>query len=165
MKSSKYSREVSQRIKTLASYVKDNLMIYDLCCDHGLIGYYASSLKNVPAVIFVDQVPHIIASLQEKIDKFSYDQNFSTICAPAETIKLPPQPVNVIIAGVYSNTILKIAEKVPLNRPEDNYIFSPNSHFESFEKDLSRLNVSVKEKLEILEKNRKFPIYLCSGNT
>lgn len=154
-----YNRKISGRIEQICQYVDSDKPVYDLCCDHGLIGFFAHKLKNVPKVIFVDQVRHIMDNLQAKIQKFEKDKPFEVLCLPAESITLPETPVTIIAAGVYAPTIYKIIDEVPLARKDDVYIFSPNSDLDNFEKKITDRGFKIISKALVTENNRQYPIY------
>ena len=161
MNEKKYNKQISQRIHKLCDFIIDGLPTYDLCCDHGLIGYTAYETRNIPEVTFVDQIEHITDDLRNKINTYASNHPFKIITAPAERIELTNQPVNVIIAGVHAQSIYNIIKHIPLNRMGDNYIFSPNSDHDYFEKTIENFNLTIDKKETIYENGRHYPIFKC----
>jgi tRNA (adenine22-N1)-methyltransferase len=153
-----YNRKISERIKAICKYVEDGKTVFDLCCDHGLIGFFAHQKRNVPKVIFVDQVKHITDALALKIAKHASNEPFEVRCSPAEDIELPEEPVTIIAAGVYAATIYNIITNIP-SRRADTYILSPNSDLEDFEQTITNMGITVLEKTSVTENQRNYQIY------
>ncbi len=59
--------KLSLRLSTALENACPQQPLWDICCDHGLLGIQALRSQNFPQVHFVDQVPHLISKLQEKI--------------------------------------------------------------------------------------------------
>lgn len=156
-----YNRKISDRIKALSSFCEKGLVTFDLCCDHGLIGFNAHQDNDFKKVVFVDQIKSITDALKKRISLHASNQPFEVLCLPAEKISLPDEPVNVIIAGVYAATIFDVIKSVPLSREGDTYIFSPNSDHGIFEKKIENHGLKVIDKVIVEENKRTYPIYKC----
>ena len=85
---------------------------WDICCDHGILGIHALHSQNFLAVNFVDQVPHIMNRLEEKIRKYikklampsSENEKFNFYSCPAELLPVPLKG-SVCILGVGAEKI------------------------------------------------------------
>lgn len=93
---------LSYRLEYIRSQLVPGLHVWDLCCDHGLLGNAA--LENHPEVYFVDQVPHVTKALIERLQDRA---GAHVICADA-TLLENTVTGNVVIAGVGGNKIIKI---------------------------------------------------------
>jgi tRNA (adenine22-N1)-methyltransferase len=95
---------LSLRLKTLLDRCEPGLPLWDLCCDHGLLGLAALASGKFSEVIFNDAVPHVLAALAPRLVAFT---NSRTVLGPAEEIT-EPLTGNLILAGVGGEKIYKI---------------------------------------------------------
>lgn len=79
--------------------------VWDLCCDHGLLGLWALQSGEHPKVVFNDSVAHILERLVGKLGV--YAARARMICALAEEIG-EELTGSVVIAGVGADKIVKI---------------------------------------------------------
>lgn len=93
---------LSLRLQTLLDRCHSDLPLWDLCCDHGLLGLQALNSGRFTEVIFNDIVPHVLEPLRRQVG-----DDARVICAPAEDI--PEQLTgNLVLAGIGGERILKI---------------------------------------------------------
>lgn len=59
--------KLSLRLSTALENALPDLCLWDICCDHGLLGMHALRSQKFPQVHFVDQVPHLMNSLHETV--------------------------------------------------------------------------------------------------
>lgn len=104
---------LSERLQFIFDNLKPGLPVWDFCCDHGYLGGQALKSGRFPEVVFVDQVPHIIANIQEVVfRKFPEHRSRARfISAKGEEITEVVQG-NVIIAGVGAFVILRILKSL-----------------------------------------------------
>ncbi len=95
--------KLSHRLKTIYDQAIPQAPLWDLCCDHGLLGLYAYEAQNFPEINFVDQVPTIMQHLESIFkSKFLNALNPSAtnfITEDAGELKTPLTGT-VVIAGV-----------------------------------------------------------------
>lgn len=92
--------KISNRIKLLVSYVKDETVLYDLCCDHGNFGIHAYKLHKSKRIHFVDSVSSIVNKLEAKI-KPHLDSEAELHFTTADARKIVPvDDCSIILAGV-----------------------------------------------------------------
>ncbi len=105
---------MSERIQKLASYVRPNSLVYDLCCDHGLIGLSAWDSKPLRGIVFVDQAPRALEALRKDLTGrgLHSDPRIQVKVCSAETLKIPREACDFIIAGVGCRTIVTILQKL-----------------------------------------------------
>jgi tRNA (adenine22-N1)-methyltransferase len=92
------------RLQALLDRCEPGLPLWDLCCDHGLLGIAALESGKFSEVIFNDAVPHVLDALAERLAGY---QNARSIRALAEEIQ-EPLTGNVILAGIGGEKIFKI---------------------------------------------------------
>ncbi len=96
----------SKRIKFLNSLVVKNI-VYDLCCDHGLIGELA--LDQDKEVIFVD----IVAPITEKLDlrlRNKYSNYSISTCSILDLVEIKDNS-SIILAGIGSKLLSDFLSK------------------------------------------------------
>jgi tRNA (adenine22-N1)-methyltransferase len=101
---------MSDRIRRLASFVRPHSVLYDLCCDHGYIGWAAWDQKPLAGLVFVDQSPNALRAVHEALQEraLAADPRIQVINDAAENIKLDTRPSDLVIAGVGIRTIVTI---------------------------------------------------------
>jgi len=95
--------KLSARLQNLLDRCEPGLPLWDLCCDHGLLGFAAIESGKFSEVILNDAVAHVVEDLDRKLE----DSPGRTILALAEQIN-EPLTGNVVIAGVGGEKIFKI---------------------------------------------------------
>ena len=156
-----YKRKISKRITTICDFLDNNKITYDLCCDHGLIGLEAHRTKNIPKVIFVDQIKHITEDLEKKLNQYC-DKPYEVICSPCENIELPEANVNIVIAGVYAATIYQFIESA-MTAGKHTLIMSPNSDHGLFIERLKNYNFNIVDQKTVIENHRRQLIVKALG--
>jgi tRNA (adenine22-N1)-methyltransferase len=95
---------LSLRLQTLLDRCEPGLPLWDLCCDHGLLGLAALASGKFQEVIFNDAVAHVLEDLAPKLAGY---ENSRAILALAEDIA-EPITGNLILAGIGGEKIFKI---------------------------------------------------------
>ena len=101
-------RALSQRLQFITSQLLEGHDVWDLCCDHGLIGRWAVKADRFPSVQFVDPVPSIIERLRLTLEKHAFEGRWTLHTVEAQS--LPDMSGTVVIAGVGGELIQKILE-------------------------------------------------------
>ena len=79
---------ISARLRTIASLVKDNSSIVDVGCDHGLLDIYLTKYKNVRCVAS-DNKASCLNNAISNIKKYNLEDKIKTIlCDGVEGIDL-----------------------------------------------------------------------------
>ena len=100
----------SPRIQLLASKIQPKGLVYDLCCDHGLIG--TSALEAGCQVIFNDREPQIIASLERKLESLrKYRGRAWFWTGDAAQLHFKPNS-QIVLAGVGNHLIAKVLKNI-----------------------------------------------------
>lgn len=105
------SISLSSRLTVIFDQLIPGLPVWDLCCDHGYLGSHAYLRQQFPEVNFVDQVPEIIARLEERFLREIVQPTNPTkprfIASAGEDLNLEVTG-NLVISGVGSYTIFQI---------------------------------------------------------
>jgi tRNA (adenine22-N1)-methyltransferase len=83
--------------------------VWDFCCDHGYLGTAAARSASFSVVKFVDQVPHIITALEQKLAGTAGFEKCEFKAIDGAKIG-DPVSGNLVIAGVGAHTISEILE-------------------------------------------------------
>lgn len=93
---------LSLRLQTLLDRCDSGLPLWDLCCDHGLLGLHALVSGRFSEVIFNDAVAHVLEPLRARVG-----DDARVICGLAEDIS-EPMHGNIVLAGIGGERIRKI---------------------------------------------------------
>jgi tRNA (adenine22-N1)-methyltransferase len=96
--------KLSPRLQALLDRCEPGLPLWDLCCDHGLLGLAALESGKFSEVIFNDAVPHVLEALAPQISNY---ENSRVVLGLAEEIQ-EPLTGNLILAGIGGEKIFKI---------------------------------------------------------
>ncbi|NOT78071.1 MAG: hypothetical protein HOP07_03600 [Bacteriovoracaceae bacterium] len=163
--------KLSLRMKLFLDSALQNDSFWDLCCDHGYVGLGALVLNNheksFTSVYFVDQVSHIMKSLQLRIDHLYNKPNipYALYCLPAEDLDVDLTGT-VLIAGVGGFTIKKIlsnllsknklkAKRLLLSPHTDVKILEEYIAFDEYQK-----CYFLKDKLSVVVGKKEKPFYI-----
>lgn len=102
--------KLTNRMKLLRDFSLENTPFWDLCCDHGKIGFGVLKIRNNTHVYFVDCIETIIKETQQKAQYYLSDEEYCRAhfyCLKAEDITMKCEGV-ILIAGVGGLVITKI---------------------------------------------------------
>lgn len=153
-----HSLSLSPRLQTMVDQLKAPFEVWDLCCDHGLVGQVAYSMGCFQKIFFVDKVPHIMNWLeQDFLDRFGFKKRPAKVKFMAEDatdMRLPGVGANIVIGGVGAFLINRILERIALG-PRLRLVLAPNKNPHLVkDKALSQGFILVKEIL-VLEEGRE----------
>lgn len=105
--------KLSRRLQTILDFTPACEHFYDMCADHGKLGFAVSNQTDIKNIHFVDPVKGIINKLDEKILKQTNPSHFRTYQSNAQDIFIKSHAV-VSIAGVGVDLGLEILNKLYL---------------------------------------------------
>lgn len=131
--------KISNRIKQFLNFYEGQEHIYDLCCDHGLIGrslaQKALAANTLKSITFNDLVPAIVNKLKH-IDSDIPKELIFYQTSPAQDIIIEKQNNLIIIAGIGGKLMAEIVENLALKgidksttivvSPHNNYFYFRN---------------------------------------
>jgi tRNA (adenine22-N1)-methyltransferase len=95
---------LSFRLQTLLDRCESGIPLWDLCCDHGLLGLEALAGGRFSEVIFNDAVAHVLVDLKARLTGLS---DARIVHSLAEDIQ-EPLTGNLVLAGIGGEKIFKI---------------------------------------------------------
>lgn len=154
---------LSPRLRLLLDQALPGKPLWDLCCDHGLLGMKALEEGQTSEVHFVDRVPSIMERLKERLQ----EENLvgSLHVQGAESLQCPLEGT-VVIAGVGGDRILEILEALDGNGylTADRLVLSPHKDervfVEKFSEGLGK-RWRLSEPLSVRESGRERPIWVA----
>ncbi len=157
--------KLSLRLATAFENSLPGYPLWDICCDHGLLGIHALMSKNFPEVHFVDQVPKIMSSLSAKIERKRTASMPLASChlLPAENIQHSLEG-SVCVLGVGAQKIeifLNAWEGAGLLQAK-RLILGPHKDEVWFLKNIipSLKNYQLQKQIDVLERGRKRTIFI-----
>jgi tRNA (adenine22-N1)-methyltransferase len=68
--------KLSHRLNTIYQHILPNVPLWDVCCDHGQLGFFAYQRQYCSHVFFVDQVETIMTNLERLFErKIRFENN------------------------------------------------------------------------------------------
>jgi tRNA (adenine22-N1)-methyltransferase len=156
--------QLSKRLNAINKLVTEPYdIIWDCCCDHGLLGQALLERRIAQQVNFVDIVPELMQSLEKSLQQVAQAQclpSWQVRCEDVAQIKLPSGAKQVvIIAGVGGDLCLKFISQIIANNPhclsQLSFILCPVHHLYKVRSGLKELGLhSVNE--QIVVENKRF---------
>lgn len=146
---------------------------YDLCCDHGWIGYFALKYGISEKVSFIDLRDHLVRSVEEKFKKFftqSYSNGFDLHYRTQDvsTLKVPDKsPCNIILAGIGSELCKKsIASVIESCAAGTRFICQTNRSVLTLTAELTELfpKLTPKDSIVFEENRKKYAVHVLDWN-
>lgn len=156
-------RSKNIRINSIADIVQDNYdCIYDLCCDHGLIGKKLSQNQPDSYIYYVDVVPTII----DKLNKDSYITHKLRSCVlakDARNSKFKIYKKNLfIISGIGAELGIEIYQNIQSQITPDHevdFIFCIHQHIDKIHDFMATAPLRLKAFKLVKEREKYFEIF------
>jgi tRNA (adenine22-N1)-methyltransferase len=122
MNSQRTAVKLGGRLSQLGNMLQQQYaIIWDCCCDHGLLGMSLLQRKQADKVVFVDilkpQMALLESELQQRFPKSDYD--WQVVCQDLREVRLPPiKPQLFVIAGVGGNKTIEFINSLCAGMPE-----------------------------------------------
>ena len=168
--------KLNKRLLTLSEMVVEPYdVVWDCCCDHGLLGFKILADGLVKQVNFVDVVPDIIQSLNEKLNTFShhlpYHVQWEVFCQDVGQLQLQNVSADsntanqlVIISGVGGELMIEMLTNLMMRYSGRNidFLLCPVQHTYKLRGVLSKLNFKLKREQLVVENNRGYELMLVN---
>jgi tRNA (adenine22-N1)-methyltransferase len=182
--------KLSKRLQQLDKLVTTNYdHIWDCCCDHGFLGSALLTRQAANIIHFVDIVPELMSALNYKLNQFYPEQNLNaqagydkstsnkvfdeslwkTHCIDVNTLPLQQYQGKhlVIIAGVGGDLMSEFVTSICQQHPQlhIDFLLCPVHHQYTLRKQLSNLDLTLKQEVLIEENKRFYEALLLSSAT
>lgn len=152
---------LSPRLQLLKSLLIEGQPVWDLCCDHGLLGHAALRSGLFPEVHFVDQVPAIIDKLRER-----WGTRPGAFYHALDAARIAQEVHGTVVgAGVGARTLIAIVgglEKSGFLRAQ-RLVLAPQKNEDVFRAELERVlseGWEFSERLEVVEGGRRRSVFV-----
>ncbi|RDH85918.1 MAG: hypothetical protein DIZ80_00125 [endosymbiont of Galathealinum brachiosum] len=172
------SSRLGPRLNTILEFItrvqqdKPYPCIWDCCCDHGYLGIKILSENLCEKLVFVDQLPHLIEQLSNRLTPFCTDNdkigNYELITADAGDLCFDAQQRHlVILAGVGGETSVEIVTGIEQNHPDVqvDYIFCPSASHNALREYLAINDFGLMFETLTCEKQRYYEIMYVKGKS
>ncbi len=168
MNSFKVGETLSHRLRTLASYYHHTPEVWDIGCDHGLLGLSFLRHKEVKEIHLVDPSKPVIDRLTDSIS--------AHIPIQASSLKVEHKrgqdivfetsyPKTIFIAGMGGKEILEIAQHLtPQMTSKDRLIVSPHRKIHELRQYLSNSKLKLFDETVIEEDDQFYQILVLEKN-
>jgi tRNA (adenine22-N1)-methyltransferase len=163
--------KLGRRLRQLDTMLEQQYsIIWDCCCDHGLLGMSLLQRKFAEKVVFVDILSPQMALLEQDLqERFSADDfNWQVICQDVKDLDVPEVESQLfIIAGVGGNKTIQFIESLCAAMPGlpfDLLLCSVHGNY-AVRKALIEHGFGLKQEQIILENNRFYEAIYVSQNS
>jgi len=169
--------KINKRLLSLSEMVVEPYeLVWDCCCDHGLLGIKILTDNMVKNVNFVDVVPDIINQLERKLTTYGHhlpnDAHWQTLCQDVAQLPLLDRyKVNtnqtnqlVIISGIGGELMIDILTSLMSHYAGLNidFLLCPVQHTYKLRSALIELNFKLKQEKLVIENNRGYELMIVS---
>jgi len=169
--------KLNKRLLVLSEMVtKPYQLVWDCCCDHGLLGIKILSDGLVKQVNFVDLVPEIITNLDNKLSRFGHklpvDCQWQTFCQDVALLSLDNALEKshadtkelVIISGVGGELMLSMLSRLMESYSGKNidFLLCPVNHTYQLREGLIKLNFKLIEERLVTDNDRGYELLLVN---
>ena len=162
--------KLSKRLKLIKSMVSPHYNhIWDCCCDHGYLGAALLDKQNDETVHFVDIVPELMQSLENKLQGFYEEHNWQVHCLDVSHLPLQDHQSKhlVIIAGVGGDLTAQFISSINARHPnlDIDYLVCPVHHLFMLRAKLNELKLGLVQEALVEDKKRYYEVMLLSSKS
>jgi tRNA (adenine22-N1)-methyltransferase len=159
---------MSKRIQTFKTMYQGENILWDLCCDHGLIGESFLDLDsdNIREINFLDNIPSIIEKLAQRASYITKPRKINIYLHDCTKLKIINNETNlIIIAGIGGLLLIEILQSL-LSNPhlKANLILSPHTHLYEVRRFLNEGNFKLIDELLLFENNQYYEFIHVKAN-
>lgn len=155
---------LSLRLKTLAGYYHQSHLVYDIGCDHGLLGLSFLKQESVQGIYLVDPSIDVIRTLNTYIDSYITDRDLINVLhQKGQEVVLSSGSRTVFIAGMGGKEIQEILKNLITQvNPEDRIVISPHRNILELRAYLNESAFNLIEETSLFEDGQYYQI-ICLG--
>ncbi|MEL0657776.1 tRNA (adenine(22)-N(1))-methyltransferase TrmK [Psychromonas arctica] len=169
--------KINKRLLSLSEMVDDHYdLVWDCCCDHGLLGIKILTNNVIKEVNFVDVVPDIINQLHDKLTTYGHhlpmDAKWQTRCEDVAQLPLFDRYKSnqlqanqlVIISGVGGELMVEMLTRLMSRYAGLNidFLLCPVHHTYKLRRTLIELNFKLKQEQLVIENKRGYELMLIN---
>ncbi|WMN61418.1 class I SAM-dependent methyltransferase [Pseudoalteromonas xiamenensis] len=161
--------KLSSRLNHIREMVPEHTydVIWDCCCDHGLLGLSLMNSNSTRTVKFVDVVPTIMEQLNKQLSVHAPEYiEWSTLCEDVSTLQLLPTQDRhlVLLAGVGGELSARFIEQILTNNPTVtiDFLLCPVRDLFMLRKTLIKKQLALLDEKLVTDNNRIYEILYVS---
>lgn len=158
---------MSIRLKTLAGYYRHSASVWDIGCDHGLLGLSFIQNNEVKAINLVDPSNEVIRVLQNKlIDSYITIPNLIRIHKQkGQEVVLDSLSKTIFIAGMGGKEIAEIVQHlIPQMNEHDRLVISPHRKVLELRASLNESELGLVDEISLYEDGQFYQILCLEKN-
>lgn len=163
--------KLGKRLSQLANMIEKRYsIIWDCCCDHGLLGMWLLQKEIADRVVFVDVLSHQMALLEQDLQQcFPADNyNWQVLCQDLREVQVPiAAPQLFVIAGVGGDKTIEFINSLGAatkGQPFDLLVCSVHGNYQVRSR-LIEQGFSLLEEQIIFENKRFYEAIYVSSNS
>ena len=160
MTSSRGGETLSLRLRTLHSYHRNESSIWDIGCDHGLLGLSFSEKEGVSEIHLVDPSELVIKQLKHNIDSYITKSNLliSIHHEKGEALSVTTSSNLFLIAGMGGKTIKDILEHLKTQPHVSRVVISPHKNILDLRRYLEESAYRLEDEVVVFEEGRFYQV-------
>lgn len=168
--------KLGKRLQTIAAMVDSHYdHIWDCCCDHGLLGAALLSTQTAACIHFVDIVPELMHTLEQKLARFfpagikaTASPTWQVHCMDVAHLPLRENPGKhlIIIAGVGGDLMAELVATIRHQNPtiDIDFLLCPVHHQFTLRQQLIQLDFNLKAETLLVENRRFYEVIFVSSD-
>lgn len=155
--------KLSRRLQSIHKTYTDRKVVWDIGCDHGLLGLSFQTVPSVEEIHLVDPSVDVINELRDKLKDSYITKPFFIHHKQGQEIKPESNSNHFFIAGMGGKEVLSITEALLPQLDSSSLItISPHRKILELRKSLNKLPVTLIEELLINEDGQFYQILTLS---
>lgn len=148
---------LNKRLMKLSAFIKDNEIVLDIGCDHGLLGIYLTLNRKNIKVISSDINEKPLKKARENIHKYGLDHQIEIRLG--DGLKVMSKDIKtIVISGMGAENIVKILKDIHDYPNISKLVLSPNNDFSLLRKEICQLGFKIIQEEIVLEKGKYYLI-------
>lgn len=156
---------MSIRLKTLAGFYQHSHSIWDIGCDHGILGLSFVDRDSVKSIHLVDPSIDVINVLKKKlIDSYITKSHLIKVLhQKGQEIILNPESKTIFVAGMGGKEIEQIVQNlIPQMRRDDLLVLSPHRNILELRRSLHHSELGLMKEISLKEDGQFYQIICLS---
>lgn len=156
---------LSFRLKTLRDYYRGESSVWDIGCDHGLLGLSFGDHPSIQEIHLVDPSEPVIVALKQYVDAYITipDSILSIHHQSGQSVQLSSKSNLVFIAGMGGSEIQEIiTHLLPQLTADDRLVISPHRKILELRKFLQESSLHLEEEISLYEGGQFYQILSLS---
>lgn len=150
---------ISNRLKTIASYIRDNVFFVDIGCDHGLLPIFLSKTKKLKGIIATDINIEPLKNAEKNIKAHNLEDQIKTFISDGLQNIPNNKSDDIVIAGMGGELIKNIIEKWEFSKNSSkHFILQPMSKHSILRKFLYENGFNISYETPIIENKKIYTI-------